>query len=98
MAYYKTIYASDFIDNGDGTHTATILASTHGMGASYNCVRLLKHKSGSNFFNTVASYQIAANGDFSFVVNEPATYRVGLEAVNLTTASLAFEEAGEVVK
>lgn len=98
MPYYKTFYASDFIDNGDGTHTATILESTHGMGATYNCVRLMRHKSGSNFFNTVASYQIAANGDFSFTVNEPATYRVGLEEIATATNSLALNGLGEVEK
>ena len=79
MQCYKTFYARDFIDNGDGTHSVTILASTHGMGLDYNCVRILKHKSGSEFSNVVASYKIAANGDFTLTVNEPATYRVGLE-------------------
>lgn len=90
MPYYKTLYASDFIDNGDGTHTATILATTHGMGASYNCVRALKHKSGSNFFNVISSYQIAANGDFKLTVNEPATFRVGLEEVATAANSLSI--------
>lgn len=98
MPYYKTFYAKDFIDNGDGTHTATILESTHNMGATYNCVRIMKHKSGSNFFNTIASYQIAANGDFSFRVNEPATYRVGLEEIATTTTSLSLYETGVVEK
>jgi hypothetical protein len=92
MPYYKTLYASDFIDNGDGTHTATILASTHGMGAGYNCTRCLKHKSSSNFFNVVASYQIAANGDFTLTVNEPATFRVGLEEVATAANSLSINE------
>lgn len=99
MRFYKTFYENDFIDNGDGTFSATILASTHGMGLDYNCVRILKHKSGSDFYNVVASYKIAANGDFTLTVNEKATYRVGLEQTTINqTNSLTADEWEEATE
>lgn len=99
MRFYKTINANEFIDNGDGTFSATILASTHGMALDYNCVRILKHKSGSEFSNVVASYKIAANGDFTLTVNETATYRVGLEQTTINqTNSLTADEWEEATE
>lgn len=81
MFYYKTLYSSDFIDNGDGTHTATILESTHGMGMNYNCVRALRRNDDNSYSSVLNNFTIAANGDFLLTVNEPTIFKVGLESI-----------------
>lgn len=77
--FSKTLTSNDFIlDNTTGIWVATILASTHQLGAGATVCKMQKRDDNGDFHNTVQTFTVLSNGDVKIYVDEIGIYRVSI--------------------
>lgn len=75
----KTLTANDFIyDDVSGFWVATVLESTHLLGAGVTVCKMLKRDENLNWQNTIQTFEVMANGDVKIFAAEPGIYRIAI--------------------
>lgn len=79
MAVYpKSFATSSFSEQEDGRYSATIAATTHGLGTGYSVTKALRRTTDLTWKNMIPCYEILTNGDFVLYVDEPGVCKVYL--------------------
>jgi len=72
----KTLTSNNFIEESPGVWVATILATTHQMGAGVTLCKMLRRDSNGDYHNAVQSFTVESNGDIRIYADEPGIYRI----------------------
>lgn len=68
--YFGTFTMNNFISQGGGVYTFTVLAENHGLSNNYRVSKITRTDANSAQQPVLCDYTIAANGDFTITANE----------------------------
>ena len=72
----KALKTNDFIENSEGVWVATVLATTHGLGAGVTICKMQKLGSDGDYHNAMPVFSVDTNGNIEIYVDEPGPYRI----------------------
>lgn len=72
----KTLTKNNFIENNEGIWVATVLATTHGLGAGVTICKMQKLGDDGEYHNAMSAFSVDTNGNIEIYVDEPAPYRI----------------------
>lgn len=73
----KTLTSNDFIeDTSTGIWVATVLATTHQLGAGVTICKMQKRDSNGDYHNAMPTFTVESNGDIKIYSEDPGVYRI----------------------